>query len=157
MPIPPLRLPKQALDLNPNAAEARLILGSAYASQQKYAEAAPEIEAFVAQNPENPAGPLSPGTSLFPGRAEADKAEARIRSGAESRSAECEKVCSPWRMSISARKAPDKAIARVNQAIAAHPSNPVLHQVLGQVYLMQRNRQKLKRPTRKPLRSIPKM
>jgi tetratricopeptide (TPR) repeat protein len=55
-----VRLSQEALRINPNTSEARLVLGSAYAAQRDYARAAPEIESYVAKNPDNPTGRFRP-------------------------------------------------------------------------------------------------
>src|SRR5262249_14812137 len=145
-----IRYAEEALKVDPSQADALFVLGGAYLATKDYKSAVGAFEKAVAAQPNNPSALVRLGATYAEG-GEIGKAENQLeaavridpRGGGEAMS-----VLS--RIYLKQGK-PDKAIQRVTQQIAQYPNQPALYEVLGQVYLDQKNYSKAEEAYRKLL------
>jgi tetratricopeptide (TPR) repeat protein len=128
-----IRFAKQALTLNANLDEAHLLLARAYIAQNNYQSASSEINQFLSRRPGHPSGLYHQGL-LNAAQGNFAQAESRFEASFKAYPDQVDSLAALASIALRQNQ-PDKAIQRVNQAIAQRPAIADFYSLLAQLYI----------------------
>jgi len=126
-------LRKQALAINANYGEARLLLGGALMSLSDFQGAKTELDEFVRLNPSSPVGYQRLG-SIYLQQGNFQQAELQTASALKLDPQNLDALAAMAELQVK-QKNPQKAFDQLNLAIEKNPKQPKLYEILGRIHL----------------------